>query len=345
MSPRCDWSWIGATRCLHTAGTVTGGAHPQGHMGAPQPGVSRGAWWDRQAAFTRTRPRRALPHPLSPNAPEVPGGHPVGSVSPPMSLPSTAQSTARHMAWHGMAWHRTAQNGMAQHRMAWHRMAQHGTAQHGTGWRGTTRQDTGHSCRALELLRLGWSWRCSWGEQGPGQGGAGPPQRIPHVLSAPLGTAQARPWLGREDAGQTGAKNRAGLGAGGGGRMGLPLRRLFFLPPSHCHAARRGTALALRQVGASPRTLGLPERGLGRGPLLSCLLPAPGSPPQAPAHSASPACCGAEPAQLVASPAPKVGLEPCNDRSGELGLGRHPPAAGAWGPQTLWPRPAGRRPG
>lgn len=327
-------------------------------MGAPQPGVSRGAWWDgqaRQDAFTRTRPRRALPRPLSPNASEVPGGHPVGSVSPPTSLPSTAQSTARHRtarhgtaegtAWHRRAWHTAQHGGTERHRMARHGMAWHSTARHGTVWHGTTRQDTGHSCWALELLRLGWPWGCGWGEQGLGQGGAGPPQRVPPVLSAPLGTARARPWPGREDAGQTEAKNRAGLGAGGGGRMGLPLRRLFFLPPSRCHAARRGTALALRQVGASPRTPALPERGLGRGPLLSCLLPALGSPPQAPARSASPACCRAEPAQLVASPVPKVGLEPSNNRSGELGLGRHPPAAGAWGPQAPWPRPAGRQQG
>lgn len=165
-------------------------------MGAPQPGVSRGAWWDgqaRQDAFTRTRQRRALPRPLSPNAPEVPGGHPVGSVSPPTSLPSTAQSTARHgtaqqRAQHGTeehgTRHSTAQNGTEWHSMAWRGTAQHGMAQYGMAQHGKT-----------QGTAVGLSSYCGWAGPGGAAGGSrawgregqGPPSGSPPCSLPPSG--------------------------------------------------------------------------------------------------------------------------------------------------------------
>lgn len=107
----------------------------------------------------------------------------------------------------------------------------------------------------------------------------------PHALCPPLGSTGG-PWLGKEDAGQTGAKNRArlGTGAGTGGRMGLPLRRLFFLPPCRCHVAQ-------------PRPA--PGRGCGaaRVGLRGAAAPGPGGPRCAaplPAFSAPPAQRGAQ---------------------------------------------------
>ena len=110
-----------------------------------------------------------------------------------------------------------------------------------------------------------WAGRVVWhraARHGPHSAWRGPHALCPHLGST------AGPWLGKEDAGQTGAKNRArlGTGAGTGGRMGLPLRRLFFLPPGRCHVAQ-------------PR----PAPGRGRGAawvgLWGAAAPGPGVPP------------------------------------------------------------------